>query len=158
MKGRFQRFLRDQRGSAPLWAMFFIITFFMVAAVVYNAHAMYSNYYAVKDELTRCCAISLDANVVNSSLRDTITDVDYQPALDVLEQNMLEGGWTRESGVWVKQSNGKTLYRLSGMSMSVTGSRLRLTATANLPLPWAMSGQVMLNFPIDMSARILYIE
>ena len=59
MKGRFQRFLHDQRGSAPLWAMFFIITFFMVAAVVYNAHAMYSNYYAVKDELTRCCAISL---------------------------------------------------------------------------------------------------
>ena len=69
MKGRFQRFLHDQRGNAPLWAMFFIITFFMVAAVVYNAHAMYSNYYAVKDELTRCCAISLDANVVNSSLR-----------------------------------------------------------------------------------------
>ena len=112
----------------------------------------------MKDELTRCCAISLDANVVNSSLRDTITDVDYQPALGVLEQNLLEGGWTRESGGWVKKSNGKTLYRLSGMSMSVTGSRLHLTATANLPLPWAMSGQVMLNFPIDLYARILYIE
>ena len=58
----------------------------------------------------------------------------------------------------MKKSNGKTLYRLSGMSMSVTGSRLHLTATANLPLPWAMSGQVMLNFPIDLYARILYIE
>ena len=78
--------------------------------------------------------------------------------LDVLEQNLLEGGWTRESSGWVKKSNGKTLYRLSGMSMSVTGSRLHLTATANLPLPWAMSGQVMLNFPIDLYARILYIE
>ena len=130
----------------------------MLAAVLYNAHAIYSNYYAVQDELTLCCAISLDANVVNSSLRDTITDVEYQPALDVLEQNLLEGGWTRESGGWVKKSNGKTLYRLSGMHMSVTGSRLHLTATANLPLSWAMAGQVMLNFPIDLYARILYIE
>ena len=138
--------------------MFFIISFFMISAVLYNAHAIYSNYYAVKDELTRCCAISLDANVVNSSLRDTITDVDYQPALDVLEENLLEGGWTREGGSWVKKANGKVLYSLSGMSMSVTGSRLHLTATANLPLPWAMSGQVMLNFPVDLYARILYIE
>ncbi|MGN0802124.1 MAG: hypothetical protein ACI4MF_05965 [Candidatus Faecivicinus sp.] len=158
MRSQFQRLLRDRRGSAPLWAMFFIICFFMLAAVLYNAHAIYSNYYAVQDELTRCCAISLDANVVNSRLRDTITDVEYQPALDVLEQNLLEGGWTRDGGGWVKRADGRTLYRLTGMHMNVTGSRLHLTATANLPLPWAMAGQVMLNFPIDLYARILYIE
>lgn len=158
MKTRFQRLWHDREGSAPLWAMFFIITFFMLAAVIYNAHALYSNYYAVEDELTRSCAISLDANVVNSSLRDTITDVKYQPALDVLEQNLLEGGWTRESGGWAKYSSGKLLYRLSDMNMTITGSRLHLTATANLPLPWIISGRLTVDLPIDLYARILYIE
>lgn len=155
---RIKRLLCDQSGSTPLLAAFIIGAFFMLAAVIYNVFSLQSNYIAVKDELTRCTSITMDANVVNSKLRDTITDVEYQDAADVLEQNLLGNGWTRDGSAWVKLSGGKTICRLTGMSVGVTGSRLHLTATAQIPLPMAMAGKIMLDFPLDIYARILYIN
>ncbi|MEG0768253.1 MAG: hypothetical protein RR482_11100, partial [Clostridia bacterium] len=123
----FKRFLRDERGSAPMWVAFCLIIFFMVGTLMYNVHTIYSKYYAAQEELTRCAAITLDTNVINPKLRDTITDVEYQDALDVLEANLLGKGWTQEGGGWVKRANDRLNCRLSDMSVSVTGSNLHLT-------------------------------
>ena len=84
----FKRFVSDTRGSANLWVAFCVLMFFMLAAVLFNAHALYSRYYALEDELVRCASITLDSNIHNVKLRDVITDVQYQPVLSVLEQNM----------------------------------------------------------------------
>lgn len=154
----FKRFRKDERGSAPLWVAFCLLIFFMLGSLLYNVHAIYSKYYAVQDELTRCAAITLDASVINAKLRDTITDVEVQAALDMLEANLLERGWTQESVGWAKVSNGKLHYRMTGMSVSVTGSNLHLSATVNIPLPWAVNGTSVVRFPIDLYARILYIN
>lgn len=158
MQQRLQALLHDRRGSALLWVLFLILIFFMLAAVLYNVFSVSVNYSSVRDELTRCTSVSLDANVVNSKLRDTITDVDSQPVLDVLWQNLLESGWTQDGNAWVKRSGEKIVCRLSGVSVSVTGSRLHLTATARIPLPMAMAERFAVDFPIDLYARILYIE
>lgn len=158
MQQRLHALLRDQRGNAFLWVLFLILIFFMLAAVLYNVFSVSVSYSAVRDELTRCTSVSLDANVVNSKLRDTITDVDPQPALDVLRQNLLESGWAQDGSAWVKRSGEKIVYRLSGMTVSVTGSRLHLTTTAQIPLPMAMAERFAVDFPIDLYARILYIE
>lgn len=158
MQHRFQTFLHDRRGSALVWVLFLILIFFMLAAVLYNVFSLYVNYSAVRDELTRCTSICLDTNVVNSKLRDTITDVDSQPALDVLQQNLLESGWAQEGGAWVKRSGVKIVCRLAGMSVGISGSRLHLTVTVQIPLPMAMADRVAVDFPIDLYARILYIE
>lgn len=153
-----KRFLKDESGGASLWAAFCVIIFFTLASLLYNVHTIYSKCYAVQDEMTRCAAITLDANVVNSKLRDTITDVEYQAALDVLETNLVEKGWTPESGGWAKFSGGKLNCRLTGMSVSVTGPNLRLSATVNIPLPWTVAGTEVVRFPLDLYARILYIS
>lgn len=154
----FKRFLKDERGSATLWVAFCLIIFFMLASLLYDIHAIYSKYYAVQDEMARCAAITLDANVINAKLRDTITDVEYQAQLDVLEANLLEKGWTPESGGWAKFSSGKLNCRLTGMSVSVAGSNLHLSATVNIPLPWMVAGTTVVRFPLDLYARILYIN
>ena len=44
------------------------------------------------------------------------------------------------------------------MNVGLSGSRLHLTATAQIPLPMAMADRVAVDFPIDLYARILYIE
>lgn len=113
-----KRFLKDESGGAPLWAVFCVIIFFMLASLLYNVHTIYSKYYAVQDEMTRCAAITLNANMANSKLRDISTNVEYQAALDVLEANLIEKGWTPESGGWAKFSGGKLNCRLTGMAIN----------------------------------------
>jgi len=154
----YKRFRKDERGSAPLWVAFCLLIFFMLGSLLYNVHAIYSKYYAVQDELTRCAAITLDANVANAKLRDTLTDVNYQAALDVLEANLLAKGWTQESNGWTKGASERADCRLTEMRVSVAGSNLHLSATVNIPLPWAVNGTTVVRFPIDLYARILYIN
>ena len=158
MNRTFRRFLSDENGSMPLLTAFLIIAFFMLAVVIYNVFSLYSNYTAVQDELKRCTSVSLDANVVNSKLRDTITDVEYQSVSDMLAQNLTGSGWSKNGSTWTKSKGGKTICKLTGMSISVTGSRLHLKATAQIPLPMAMAGKILVDFPVDIYARILYIE
>ena len=153
-----KRFLKDERGSAPLWVAFCLLIFFMLGSLLYNVHAIYSQYYAVQDELTRCAAITLDANVANAKLRDTMTDVEYQAALDVFEANLLSKGWAQEGTGWTQGKNGRADCRLTDMRVSVAGSNLHLSATVNIPLPWAVNGTTVVRFPLDLYARILYIN
>lgn len=153
-----KRFARDNRGSANLWVAFCVLIFFMLAAVLYNAHTLYSKYYAVEDELTRCASITMDSNIRNAKLRDVITDVQYQPVVSVLEQNLTDRGWTREATGWAKYENGRWAYRLTNMNTSVSGSNLHLTATVTIPLPWKMANQLTVQFPLDLYAKILYIN
>ena len=153
-----KRFARDNRGSANLWVAFCILIFFMLAAVLYNAHTLYSKYYAVEEELTRCASITMDSNIRNAKLRDVITDVQYQPVVSVLEQNLTDRGWTREATDWAKYENGRWAYRLTNMNTSVSGSNLHLTATVTIPLPWKMANQLTVQFPLDLYAKILYIN
>ena len=158
MKQSPSKLLRDRHGNGLMWALFIIIICMMMAALFYNVFALRSNYQAVLDEMTRCTSVSLDANLLNTSLRDTITDVETTSAIAALEQNLLGRGWTKSGSTWTKVEDGNTIYRLSGMSLSITGSRLHLTATAQIPLPMKMAGQIMVDFPVDMYARILYID
>ena len=141
-----------------MWVIFCILIFFMLAAVLYNVHTLYSKYYAVQDELTRCASITLDSNIFNAKLRDVITDVEYQPVVDVLEQNLREKGWTQEAAGWAKYENGRWAYRLTGMSTSVSGSNLHLAATVLVPLPWKIADRLTVQFPLELYARILYIN
>ena len=153
-----KRFARDNRGSANLWVAFCVLIFFMLATVLYNAHTLYSKYYAVEDELTRCASITMDSNIRNAKLRDVITDVQYQPVVSVLEQNLTDRGWMREATGWAKYENGRWAYRLTNMNASVSGSNLHLTATVTIPLPWKMANQLTVQFPLDLYAKILYIN
>ena len=154
----FKRFVSDNRGSANLWVAFCAIMFFMLAAVLFNAHTLYSRYYALEDELTRCASITLDSNIRNAKLRDVITDVQYQPVISVLEQNLTLKGWQREGTGWAKYENGRQVFRLTGLNASVDGSNLHLTASVSIPLSWKLANLVSVQFPIDLYARILYIS
>lgn len=149
---------RDQNGGAPVWVAFIILILFMLGALLYNVHALYSSYFQTRDELSRCMAVTLDANVVNPGLRDAITDVDYQSAMEALEQNLRANGWEREGSGWIKRTGDGTGRRLVDISVHLSGSNLHLTATVELPLPWMLAGRAAAHFPLELYARILYIE
>lgn len=158
MKKKYYHFLRDESGSAVIWVAFCLIALFMLAAVLYNIHTLYGKYQAVQDEVSRCAAITLDSNLENAKLRDTITEMEYQRVLTAFEQNMIASGWTSESGNWVKYGDNRIVYRLSDVSIHVEGSGLRLSAILAIPLPWRLADQVLVQLPFKLYARILYIE
>ena len=158
MKTVLKHFARDSHGSANLWVAFCVLMFFMLAAVLFNAHALYSRYYTLEDELVRCASITLDSNIHNVKLRDVITDVQYQPVINVLDQNLSAKGWQKEGSDWVKYENGRRVFRLTDLNASVSGSNLRLTATATIPLPWKIANLISVRFPIDLYAKVLYIS
>ena len=158
MSAVFQRLVRDDRGSANLWVAFCILVFFMLAALLYNVHILYAKYYAVQDEVTRCASITLDSNIHNAKLRDVITDVEYQPVSDALAENLRAHGWTRDGEGWAKYDKGALSCCLTGLSASVTGPNLRLTASVQIPLPWKLAGRLTVSFPLTLYAKILYIN
>ena len=40
---------RDQNGGAPVWVAFIILILFMLGALLYNVHALYSSYFQTRD-------------------------------------------------------------------------------------------------------------
>ena len=141
-----------------MWTAFIIAVILGIGMLLFNVYSLYSKYYAVQDEMNRCASVAIDTNVMNSKLRDTITDMDSSAALAVLDSNIAQAGWTRESNGWVKYSGGKLYGRLSDVRTSVSGSTLHMNAQVNIPLPWSVDGTSSAQFPLDVYSKILYID
>lgn len=155
---QFQKLLwRDRQGSAILWAIIIVIILMMIAAVLYNVFVLRSNYLSVRNELERCASVSLNSNVLNPNLRDMIIDVETAPVQTVLEGKLRASGWTGSGGSWEKKSGARTVYRMTGMHIEISGSRLRLHATVQIPLPLGVENSLMVAYPVDIYARIRYI-
>jgi len=158
MKKKIQYFLKEESGSAILWVAFCLIALFMLAGVLYNIHTLYGKYQSVQDELSRCAAITLDSNLENAKLRDTITEMEYQSVITAFEENMTACGWVSENGGWAKYGAQRLTYRLSDVAFQVEGAEMKMTAILSIPLPWRIADQILVQLPFRLYARILYIE
>jgi len=153
-----KRFWKDQRGNAVIWTAFLILILFTLSLVIYGAITVYSKYQSCETELERAVIVTVDQSMVNENVRDMELDIPAISAVIAMEENLTNMGWTKKDGSWVKESDGKCLYRLEGLEASVDGRRLEITASCVLSLPWEIGGVQEVAIPIQAQTSILYIE
>lgn len=154
-----KRFLHDTRGNASIWAAFIMIVLFMLAAAVYTAAGLYSTYQTAQTELDRAANISVDANLDNANVRDLILDIPAEDAIQEAYDNLAQAGYVQDSDAnWERVKDGKICYSLRDLQVSISGELLDITATLNMPLPWAAASLLSVNIPIHVESRVLYLD
>lgn len=151
-------FFHDQRGSAVIWTAFLILIFFALAFAVYTGAAVYAQYQTCETELERAAIVTVDMGMVNSNVRDLSLDIPAASAQSLLEENLTGAGWTREDGIWVKRDNGKLIYSLEAMHITVEGKTLRIDATFAMPLPWVIGGRTEVTVPIAARCKVIFLD
>lgn len=154
-----KRFLRDTRGSTPLWAAFAILILFTVSFVVYTGVTVYAKYMACETELERATVIAVDKNMENPNVRDTNIGIPEQPALAALENNLAAMGFVKSAGQnWQKFEDGKLVYEIRNLTVTVEDERMKLSGQFVMPLPWEIGGQTEAEIPIAVRSRVLFLE
>jgi hypothetical protein len=92
-----RRFFQDTRGSAILWTLFLILILFTLSLVVYTGTTVYDKYQTCETELERAALVTVDAGLLNANVRDLKLDVPADAAQSLLEDNLTDAGWTRET-------------------------------------------------------------
>ena len=153
-----KRFVRDKKGSAPVWAAFAILILCTLSFVVYAGVTVYAKYQMCETELERAAVITVDKSMVNANVRDVSLDIPSASAISLLEDNLTEAGWTRENGNWVKHDGGKLIYSLEDMATEVEAKTMKISAVFAMPLPWGIGGISEVRIPMKMQSSVLYIE
>jgi hypothetical protein len=154
-----KKFIKDTRGSAPLWAAFIAIILCMLSVVAYSGAAIFSKYQTAQTELERTANISIDHSLINSNVRDLLLDIPTAGSIQALENNMVQVGYIKDSdGDWVRSEGSKTYYSLKDLQVTVSGELLNIAATVSMPLPWDVGGIAFVNLPIHVESKVLYIN
>ena len=153
-----RRFVKDTRGSAVIWTLFLILIFFTLTFIVYTGVTVYAKYQTCETELERAVIITVDTGLLNANVRDLELDIPAVSAHSLLEDNLVESGWTKEDGNWVKRDVGKLIYALEDMQMKVAEKTMRIDALFTMPMPWQIDGIDKIHIPIKVLSSVLYIE
>ena len=151
-------FIRNQDGSSILWTLFLILILFTLTAVIYTGVTVYAKYQTCETELQRAATVTVDAGLVNASVRDLQLDVPEDAAQSLLEDNLTDTGWTQEDGSWIKRENGKLIYALEDIQITAEGKTLRIEATFVMPSLWELGGVTEIRIPMTVLSSALYIE
>ena len=153
-----KRFLREQDGSSPLWAVFIILALCVLSVVVYSCVTVYAKYQTAEDELQRAATVTVDSAMENSNVRDMVLDVPAEPAEATFRDNMIASGWIQEDGDWVKRPGGKLMCCLENMQIEISDKTMHINAVFVMPLPWAIGGIGVVSVPMQMWTSILYVN
>jgi Na+-transporting NADH:ubiquinone oxidoreductase subunit NqrC len=136
-----------------------MIVLFLLAAVVYTAAGLYSTYQTAQTEFDRAANISVDANLVNANVRDLILDIPAEDAVQEVYDNLAQADYVQELDAnWERVKDGKICYSFKDLQISVSGEVLNITATLNMPLPWAARIPSSVNIPVRAESRVLYLD
>ena len=150
--------IKEKNGSAPIWAAFLILILFTLSFVVYSAVTVYAKYQTCETELERAAIVTVDKSMINANVRDITLDIPALPVQTLLEDNLLDAGWAREDGNWIKRDDGKIIYSLGDMTVEIEGKTMRIDAEFAMPLPWAIGGTNEIHIPMKVRSSVLYIE
>jgi flagellar basal body-associated protein FliL len=154
-----KRFLKDQCGNALLWPLFMMLILFTLSFVIYTAVIVSSKYQACENDLQRSATIAVDKSMENANIRDIVLDIPVESAEDTLETNLREMGYSKASeNTWLKAKDGKTLYSLEDMQVSIQNEILTITGEIKTYLPWRITGYPCISLPVRVVCRALYIS
>jgi hypothetical protein len=150
---------KDTQGSALLWPVFIALILCMLSVVAYTGATLYSTYQNAQTELERAANISVDHSLINPNVRDLLLNIPAEDATTSLEDNLAQAGYVKNGdGDWVRTESGKTYYCLKDMQVTVAGELLDITAIVSMPLPWDIGGTPVVDLPIHVQSRVLYID
>lgn len=154
-----KRFIRDKRGSTPLWAAFAILILVTLSIVVYSGVTVYAKYMACETELERAAVIAVDKNMENRNVRDVNIDIPRQPAQADLENNLTASGFVKSAGQsWKKFEDDKLIYEIRNLTVTVDDELMKLSGLFVMPLPWKVGGQTEISIPITARSRVLFLD
>ena len=154
-----KRFVRDMRGSTPIWAAFIILILITLSFAVYAGVTVYTKYMACETELERAAVIAVDSNMENQNVRDVNIDIPVQPTQTDVESNLAAAGFIKSgSQSWKKYKGDKLLYEIRNLTVTVENERMKLSGLFVMPLPWSVGGQTELEISITALSRILFLE
>jgi predicted membrane protein len=154
-----RRFLKDTNGNAVISAVFIILIFCTLAFVIYAGVTVSVKYQAAETELQRAVIVTIDTCMINPNVRDAEFDIPAASAESVLKDTMTESGWTiAENDSWVKQNEGKLVYKLDDVNININDKTMQLETTFVTPLPWAMRGLTEVKIPLQIQESVLYID
>ena len=153
-----RHFLQDTRGSAILWTLFLILIFFTLSFVVYSGITVYAKYQTCEAELQRATTVTVDAGLLNANMRDVQLDVPADAAQSLLEENLMESDWIQEDASWMKRDDGKLIYALEDVQVTIEEKTLRIDAMFVMPSPWTVGGIGEIRIPMTVLSSVLYIE
>lgn len=153
-----RRFVEDTRGSAIIWALFLILILFTLAFVVYTGVTVYAKYQTCKTELQRAATVVVDAGLINANVRDLQLNVQEDTAQSLLEESLMDAGWTKEDGCWVKYNGDKLIYALEDMQTSVQEKTLCIDGTFAMPSAWTVNGISEIRIHMTVLSSVLYID
>ncbi len=153
-----RRFIKDTNGSAVIWTLFLILILFTLTFVVYTGVTVYAKYQTCETELERATIITVDKGLLNANVRDLELDIPTVSAHSLFEDNLIESGWTKEDGNWVKCDGGKLIYALEDMQITVEEKTMQIDAVFTMPMPWQIDGIDEIQIPIKVLSSVLYIE
>lgn len=152
------RFIKDTCGSAVIWAAFLTLIFFTLAFVVYTGVVVYAKYQACENELQRATTVTVNKSLINPNVRDIELDIPDITVQSLLEESLIDKGWSQDGGSWVKRDGSKWVYSLEDMQMMTEGKSLLIDAAFVMPLPWTIGSQMDITLPITVRSRVLYLD
>ena len=153
-----KRLLKEQSGSALIWTLFIILILFTVSFLVYSAVTVYAKYQCVETELQRAAFVTVDKATVNANVRDLELDVPAVSTKTLLEENLINTGWTQKDGNWVKRDGDKLICTLEDMQIEVVDQLMQIDGAVAIPLLWEIGDIGNVCIPIRIRASILYVN
>lgn len=153
-----KKFLKNENGSALIWALFLILILCTLSFVMYSAITVYAKYQMCENELQRAATVTVDKSMVNANVRDLQLVIPTDTAIDIVEDNLLQSCWVQDGGRWEKQEGDKTQYSLEDMEIEIQDSTIKIDAMFAMPLPWGIGDVSLVHIPIQIRASILYIN
>jgi hypothetical protein len=141
-----------------LWTLFLILIFFTLSFVVYSGITVYAKYQTCETELQRAATVTVDAGLLNANMRDVQLDIPADAAQSLLEENLMESDWIQEDASWMKRDDGKLIYALEDVQVTIEEKTLRIDAMFAMPSPWTVGGISKIHIPMTVLSSLLYIE
>ncbi len=153
-----KRFWKDDTGSALIWMVILILILITLSAVAYAGVTVYAKYQTCETEIQRAATVTVDKNMLNANVRDLILDVPTESAEESFYASLTETGWALEDECWNRYEDGKSVYSLEDIFVTVDGKTVSISATMVIPLPWEIGAVGKVSIPMNVRSSVLYIE
>lgn len=154
---RFQTFIRQNSGSAPLWAAFLVIILISFSLLIYTWMTLQANYRIAQTELERAASIALDINLKNPDVRDLQVNPNIQDVQAKLILNLRSTGFIQNAaGDWQRLKGEKILYMLDEWNLVKQGEQYSLTGILQISLPWGPA--ITAAIPFQTRVQVLFLD
>lgn len=154
---RFRLFVRQNSGSAPLWAAFLAIILISFSLLIYTGMTLQANYLVAQTELERAASIALDINLKNPDVRDLQVNPTIHDVQEKLILNLFSTGFIQNAdGDWQRLKGEKVLYLLDEWNLLKQGEQYILTGILRISLPWGPA--ITAALPFQTRVQVLFLD